>query len=82
MLNDDDQITAYTIDEKMMMMWEKQTAKLHEEGKYARESARNYGDRVRCVVIRCSLSLLHIHDEGTILRELHDERTNCKRTIL
>ncbi len=37
-------------------MWEKQTAKLHEEGKYARESARNYGDLVRCVVIRFSLS--------------------------
>ena len=32
-------------------MWEKQTAKLHEEGKYARESARNYGDRVRCVLL-------------------------------
>ncbi len=54
MLDDDDKITAYTIDEKMMM-WEKQTAKLHEEGKYARESARNYGDSVRCVVIRFSL---------------------------
>ncbi len=25
--------------------------KLHEEGKYARESARNYGDRVRCVLL-------------------------------
>ncbi len=44
-------ITAYTIDEKEMDVGGKQTAKLHEEGKYVRESARNYGDRVRCVLL-------------------------------
>ena len=46
-------ITAYTIDEKDdgCGRSEKQTAKLHEERKYARESARNYGDRVRRVLL-------------------------------
>ena len=46
-------ITAYTIDKKDHGYGrsEKQTAKLHEERKYVRESARNYGDRIRCVLL-------------------------------
>ncbi len=44
-------ITAYTIDEKKMDVGGKQTAKLHEEGKYTRESARNYGDHVVCMLL-------------------------------
>lgn len=47
-------ITAYTIDEKMIDMRGKQTAKLHKEGKYARKSTRNYGDCVKCIIIRFS----------------------------
>ncbi len=49
-------ITAYTIDEKEIIdVGEKQIAKLHEEGKYARESVRNYGDYQVCVIICFSL---------------------------
>ena len=31
-------------------MWEKQTTNLYEEAKYAKESTKNYGDRVRYVL--------------------------------
>ena len=34
---------------------EKEIAKLYEERKYAKESAENYGDCVRCVIVRFSL---------------------------
>ncbi len=40
-------------------------AKLHEEGKYARESARNYGDRVRCVLLSV---LAFLPPQGLVFR--------------
>ena len=51
MLNNNDKIIAYTIDNKDdgCGMWEKQIAKLYEEGKYARESAINYDKCIRYV---------------------------------
>ena len=49
MLNNDDKITTYTIDEQdnECGIWQKQIAKLHEKRKYARRSATNYNDRVK-----------------------------------
>lgn len=51
MFNDDDKITIYMIDKKMIDMGcRKQTADLYKKKKYMKDNTEYYGNCVRCVL--------------------------------